>query len=252
MQKPKKRRGPTHNYKPEPEPPDWFVESDYTWLSGLGVRGWYDELRRLRELSIKHNLGLHTDDPKVETLGAAGGPRVLLPGAPVAQFVDAQADDVSIPKHLLPALVINISASDVVIRAEFERALAQAREKYPAPFRKSGPSATNSDIDERVCASWVKWRIVELAELLVWRAGLDAQEAKGYPKRLLGVWLGFEKSDTSKAEKVLRKAIASLPAIAAQLKYDQDPARRADYEREAQEAEDPEVIQVAANWAKGM
>ena len=50
----------------------------------------------------------------------------------------------------------------------------------------------------------------------------------------------------------LKEAIASLPAIAAQLKYDQDPDRRADYLREAQEAEDPEAMQVAERWAREM
>ena len=131
MQKPKRRREPTHRIRAEPSKPDWFVKADYARLKELGVRGWYDELRRLRELSIKHEVGLHADDPKVETHNVAGNPHVFLPGAPVVQFVEALPDDAILPKHLLPALVINISAPDEIIRVEFERALAAARKNTP-------------------------------------------------------------------------------------------------------------------------
>ena len=113
------------------------MKADYARLKELGVRGWYDELRRLRELSIKHEVGLHADDPKVETHNVAGNPHVFLPGAPVVQFVEALPDDAILPKHLLPALVINISAPDEIIRVEFERGVGRLRGKNTPTFREA-------------------------------------------------------------------------------------------------------------------
>jgi hypothetical protein len=101
--------------KPHPTPPD----CDYRYLQTLGLRGWFEELTRLREQALEHNPELVTADPKIAVYNIAGKPRVFLPGAPIVQFIEPQDRDVPIPRHLLPAILVNISAPERVIVAQF-------------------------------------------------------------------------------------------------------------------------------------
>ena len=126
-----KPRTPRGNHKPPEEVESILNERNYAHLEQIGVRGWFDELRRLYELSIEQKLNLHGDDPKVERRTIAGKTRIFLPGAPLAQLVTPVSHAVPIPTHLLPALVINISAPDEIVRTQFENALAQARKQFP-------------------------------------------------------------------------------------------------------------------------
>ena len=57
----------------------------------------------------------------------------------------------------------------------------------------------------------------------MWRAKLSEQEAKNYPDHVLGKWLGKETPQaTTKAKDTLKEALASLPALGAQLKQPVD------------------------------
>jgi hypothetical protein len=241
------------DHKPPKDVEPILNERSYARLRKLGVMGWFDELRRLYELSVQHNLNLHADDPKVERRNIAGRTRIFLPGAPLAQLVTPVSHDVRIPTYLLPALVINISAPDEIVRTQFEKALAQARKQFPVAFSKPGPYALNSLFEMRTFLSWRNARIVQLAELLTWNAQRKARGLRRYPEHVLGGWLGLQdKTATSRAKGTLKKALASLPALAAQIKYDHDLGRVTDMRDEAQRAIDPDLLEIAARWAEGM
>jgi hypothetical protein len=237
----------------KPLKPDWFVKRDYLYLQKHGTRGWLKELTRLREQAIKHNPELLKDDRKVEVHHIAGNPRVLLPGAPIVQLVAPQAQDVHIPQHLLPALIVNISAPDTVILAQFKRQLEKARNLFPAPVAKRGRHAPNSIFDTDTFEKWRREKIVQFADLIAWKATLSACEQAAYTDKLLGTWLDRHTSkDVSVTRRTLRMALANLPSLAAQVRYDKHPERRVADLREAEAMEDAGNLQIASEWAKDM
>lgn len=192
MRKPAtKPRTTCGDHKPPKDVQRILNEQNYAHLGQLGTRGWVDELRRLYELSTNNNLGLHQDDAKVAGLNIAGRTRVFLPGAPVVQLIPPTNDPVLVPKHLLPALVVNINAPDDIVRTEFEAALAEARGQFPAAFTKPGPRAMNGEFYTRVFLSWCNARIVQLAELLAWNEARRARRLPPYPEHVLGEWIGL-------------------------------------------------------------
>jgi hypothetical protein len=242
--------------KPTPKPPKeakQLLEKDYRHLNKLKARGWFWELKRLHELSIKHSLGLHTDDPKIKVYNIAGNTRIVVQAIKVVQFVGPRDQGVNIPQHLLPALVVNVNVPDKIIFAAFKRELKEVRKHFKPPLAKRGRYAPNSLFDKDTFAKWRGDKIVQLSELFAWRGTLDEQEKRLYPNHVLGEWLGMDgKEATSKAKATLEKALACLPALMAQLKYDKDPVRMKEDLIEAQAAEDPIVAQIAAEFAKDM
>ena len=120
-------------------------------------------------------------------------------------------------------------------------------------FSKPGPHALNSLFEVRTFLSWRNARIVQLAELLTWNAQRKARGLPRYPEHVLGGWLGLrDKIATNRAKGTLKKALASLPALAAQIKYDHDLGRVADMRDEAQRAIDPALLEIATRWAEEM
>jgi hypothetical protein len=228
--------------KPKPKPP----ARDYTSLRTLGLRGWFKELTRLREQALEHNPELVAADPKIGVHTIAGKPRVHLPGAPIVQFIESQNHDVRIPRYLLPAIIVNISAPEWVIAAQFRRTLREALDKYPQPLRKPGPHTANNCFDKQTIKRWRDAGIVELADLLAWNAklGKPCSEAELGARFLRH----RDKDETYRVKKMLMRAIAALPALAAQLKYDTDPARRAEYLKEAEAMVDPADLETARRW----
>jgi hypothetical protein len=225
-----------------PKPPD----CDYRYLQTLGLRGWFKELTRLREQALEHNPELVTADPKIAGYKVAGARRVFLPGAPIVQLIEPQDRDVRIPRHLLPAIIVNITAPERDIVALFKRKLREALDKYPQPLRKPGPHAANYCFDGRIFERWRNNRIVEFADLLAW----NAKSGKPYSETRLGATFlkHRDKYETARVKKMLMRAIAALPALAAQLKYDTDPARRAEYLKEAEGMVDPDDLETARRW----
>lgn len=253
MRKPATRPKMSRN-KEAPDDARHILQRDYRHLLELTARGWCDQLRSLYELSIDHNLGLHTEDPKiVRRVLFKGKTRIFLPGAPVVQLVEPESEDVLIPRHLLPVLVVNINAPDEIILAQFKLRLMEAREKFPSGFSKPGPKAANGSFGERSFLSWCNARIVPLAELLAWNAERKARGEDYYPDVVLGSWIGLSnKGSTHRSKEVLMAALASMPALAAQIKYDLDPDRVAAMNAEAQQSIDPSDRATAAAFEKGM
>jgi hypothetical protein len=231
-----------------PKPP----KSDYSHLKTLGVRGWFTELVRLREQALKHNPELLTDDLKIVVRKIEDNTRLFLPGAPIVQFVGPQKHDVTIPPHLFPALIVNINAPDAIIIAEFTRRLAEARKLFPPPVAKPGRHAPNSIFGRDTFTKWLREEIVRFADLLAWNSVLKSRGEPHYTELGLSQLINDQHSQrqTSEIKATLKRALASLPALAAQIKYDKDPKRKAANLREAEAMEDPADAQLAADWAK--
>jgi CubicO group peptidase (beta-lactamase class C family) len=108
--------------------------------------------------------------------------------------------------------------SDAVILEAVERELKKARRRFAAPVVKLGRGAPNDRFDEFTFKKWRRAKIVQLADLLTWRAGLEQRDKKRFPNDALGLLVGSDsKEKTSKAMTTLKNALASLPALAAQI-----------------------------------
>ena len=143
---------------------------------------------------------------------------------PVELILPQQAGYV-LELYRLPALIVYVNAPDAVILSEIKRTLKAIRKPLRPPIAKPGRAAFNSLFDAHIFAKWRSEKIVQLAELLMWRAKLSKQEAKNYPDHVLGKWLGKETPQaTTKAKNTLKEALASLPALGAQVRQSDEIA----------------------------
>ena len=189
--------------------PGWFTEANYESVRTLDARGWRDALLRADEK-------LDPSRPaKREEWRDIIGPEIdqLHSGYIPPRIVQLLEEPITPHPFELPALLINLSAPDGVIRDEFEKALRAARENYPSLVLKRGPQALNASFGEQKFSTWKSHKILQLADLLAWKARekINVSEAE------LGSWLGFDKKKTELAKKLLYDALRSIPALAAQI-----------------------------------
>jgi hypothetical protein len=220
--------------KPAPKMPDnveRYLRETKARLHTLDADGWCSELTELYDLSVTHNLGLHTPDPRTQTYaelsetGEWTGALVVQSSVPTLRFVEASSEEFRLPPEQQPAWIIDATAPDAVIVEQVNLALAERRKSNPPPVAKRGRHAPNNSIGTAAFAKWRSSKIVELGRLLAWRATLDPKEAKRYPDHVLGQWLGFGGKDgegavaknTNAAKRTLKLALASRPALLAQI-----------------------------------
>jgi hypothetical protein len=222
-----------------PEPPGparKIVEKDFSYLRNLDLQGWLKELERisrhlfgvdhplasrslpLQRAGLMWNLfedgaGLHTIRLGIRTV------RLLEPRV-VTRKVNGKQRSVRldvVSPYELPALLVHLDAPDDVIMTQFKAALKEARKRYPAPVAKPGRNALSARFTKRTFTVWLNYKIVQLAELLTWRALLGEEEQKKYPNTALGGWLGFDDKKMSLAMGCLEKAVTGIPALATQI-----------------------------------
>ena len=230
-----------------PKPP----AKNYDYLQKLAAEGWLHELSRVYELSVKYKLGLHRDDPNIfVSYNESGEPEIVVMGLIPVQMVAPRPNDpnapgvttrdltgsvLSLPQPqaypreviempvVSPALVVDLNAPDKVIRHEFERMLKKARKRFKPPASKPGRWAMNACFDDRVFKKWRNDRIVQLADLLAWRSTLSPSEKARWSQQRLGqqLWKNRDVNDrrVSETKKNLKEALASLPALAAQIPH---------------------------------
>ncbi len=230
--------------KPTPGPPreaEAIVKEDYRHLRELDATGWHRELARLYASSIRlGGLGIADELPNVRLMEEDGDTVIVLPHVPTVRVITPQnsrepngglvlplgGEYARLEPNGLLVLVVNPKAPDAVIISEVERALKEAREIHPPAVEKPGRAALNGRFDARTFAKWRQDKIVQMARLLAWRAGLAERNAKKYPERVIGSWLGFRSAkQTSEAKATLKKALANLPALTAQINEDRDGLR---------------------------
>lgn len=186
-------------------------------LAKLDAAGWLKKLIGVYRLSVDHDLRLVDVLPGTVLYCRAGKPGVKTRtmigqvGGPYAAFI------------------VNTSMPPACIREQFEQWLEELCKQVTPHVAKPGKKKRNADFDERTFANWRDDKIVEFALLLAWRATLPPSEQKEYSDAALGRALGRHCSkDVNLTMKVLRKALASLPALAAQNehKLSQSPKAR--------------------------
>jgi hypothetical protein len=142
-------------------------------------------------------------------------------GVPTVQFIGPRDADFWLTRERLPALIVNVDAPDAVILNELKRMLEEVRKHFGPPVAKRGRYALNSRFDKNTFAKWRNDKIVQLADLLARNAALKARGASSRPDHVLGKLIGKNSArETSEAKATLKKALASLPALAAQIAQD--------------------------------
>ena len=215
---------------------------------------WHEEMAHLRAFSVKHDLGLHGDDPAVIDLkdGSVGvarwptvvrvdpappfkvgdtveGPLLVYPDRPDRLPREPEAlrhVGFLLPWSETPALIVSLRGTDEHIRTEVEKALraraARERHSRPALPRTTTAAAFTRSLNDPGRHAFKRWRtykISELAELLAWRARLPEVERDECPDNWLGYWIDgedFTPQKTSEALKVLRDAIECMPEMLAE------------------------------------
>ena len=176
---------------------------DYSYLRTLDLQGWYQELTRLYTLSVDYNLGLHRADNNIIVIRKDSGTTIGHIGGPIASFV------------------VNVSAPDAIIKAEFERWLEEVRKQVKSHVANPGPRALNSKFDKKKFGTWQSVRVVQFVDALAWRATLDPLDRKNYPNSVLGRSIGRHSSkDVNTTVRVTKRALASLPGLGAQVGHE--------------------------------
>jgi hypothetical protein len=203
-----------------PDPPT----CDYTYLSQLDATGWYAELTRLFKLSVDHDLGLAELSPTITLYCKLGNPGEATEtemghfGLPTVQLVGPNQGGYWLSGERLPAVIVNVDAPDDIIFKKLKRMLREIRKYIKPTVAKPGRYQLNSRFDEGTFKKWQNDKIVEFADLLAWNAGLTARGEEHYWEHELGERLGkYTSRTTSETKATLRKALASLPALAAQI-----------------------------------
>ena len=198
--------------KPSPKLPDeiaQLLKETTSRLRHLDVQGWYEELTRIYKLSVDHDLWLAD----------------VLPGmfiwSPVGKPGEATETTIGYIAGPTAKFVVNVNMPDANIHAEFKQWLEEVRKQIMPPVAKPGQYALNSEFDTRKFGTWQSEGIIQFADLLAWRATLGPLEAKRYPDWLLGRWLKRETpKNVSVTKATLKKALASLPALGAQVEHE--------------------------------
>jgi hypothetical protein len=115
-------------------------------------------------------------------------------------------------------MIANLDAPTAIVREEVECALDEWRRLHPPPVSKRGRHALNNQFDVPTFSRWRALKTVELGYLLAWNEWRKAQGNSGYPLIAIGSWLKFpDRRKTDKAKQALTKALASRPALLAQV-----------------------------------
>ncbi len=228
--------------KPTPRPPrdaKAILNDNYRRLGELDAAGWHDKLTRIYVLFIKlGGLGIADPLPNVTLMEENRSTIIVLPRVPTVQVMNYCREPngrfvirpggqyARLEPDGVLGMLVNLNAPDAVIIAEVKRALKEVRKVHPPAVEKPGRAALNGQFDARIFAKWRREMIVQMARLLAWRAGLDKRAARTYPDRVIGNWLGFRSAkETSKAKATLKKALANLPALTAQITQERDEVR---------------------------
>ncbi len=156
-----------------------------------------------------------------EILGERSDYRPAYIDYPIVEVIEWEKEGTTIPALALPALLVKLDAPDDVILRQVKEALKQWRKKHPFSVSPSGRKAPNAIFDETTFAVWRSHKIVQLGELIAWREGLRVGGQKTFPNAALGSWLDFDDKKTSKAFKLLKRALEEdLRALNAQVVFE--------------------------------
>ena len=178
------------------------------------ARGWRDELKRWYDLFDKLGLGFPSLGFRLEPISMAGRIRLVIRHGAVARLIGPDASRRTLPRSLLPALIVTLDAPDDVLRAAFEAELRKAREQYPFPVMKQGKKSKISHKPwPDIFLRWINHDVLPLAEFLAWRSGFGSQGKDDYPDVTFARWRDKGKETTAVTMASLFRAIKSLPKL---------------------------------------
>jgi hypothetical protein len=192
------------------EQPLWFKRKDYTFLENLNARGWCAELIRVADALDSNDWRKEWRDiiPQCDDYVRA----VISP--PAVEVIDHEEAARKLEKLEEPAMLlrIHLGAPDATIMLAIREALLKARQNHPGPIKRPGKRSTGSTFNANTFASWRRHKIIQLAELLAWK---QRDGLKSISKAQIGRWLfsSDPKKSVEAAEKVMRRAIDSVPAL---------------------------------------
>lgn len=185
-------------------------------LATLDAAGWLKELTEVYRLSVEHDLKLADVLPGMFLYCRIGNP---------GEKTETMISQIGGPHA---SFIVNTNMPDAYIFEQFERWLEEVRKQVKPHVAKPGKRKPNAYFDGRTFANWRIVKIVEFAELLAWRATLPLSEQKKHLDAALGREIGRNCSkDVNVTMHALRKALASLPALAAQIEHEMTQSTKA-------------------------
>ena len=133
-------------------------------------------MKRIWKLSEDYKLGLAEGlDERALRCDLFAPQTVELIGPQQAGYV--------LKSHRLPTLIVYLNAPDAVILSEIKRTLKTIPKQLRPPLAKPGRAAFNTLFDAHIFAKWRSEKIVQLAQLLVWRAKLSKSWLRLFEQR---------------------------------------------------------------------
>jgi hypothetical protein len=208
--------------------PSWFTSERYSFIRGLDARGWLSHLKRVAYFNDP-DWPKHYEEWKADLnlpeLPKQFDPDIQLwrdyipPGAAVRALEAPQLADMHDSERPALLLKVSLSAPDDVIIHEFKKILSGARERCPAPVKQRGHQVLKGRFKAEQFSTWRNYKILELADLLAWRAYDKVDATDVQLGRLLedNANIKFDKKRIEVAKKELRKALDSIRALTEQV-----------------------------------
>lgn len=205
----------------DPPAPAWLSKKNYTKFRDYKLKDWSRQLMRIHLRSVELDLALHTNRSSLMTRGARFHASIMHAPYPTVILLKERPIPYSVFKEQLPALLVRLEAPDGVILQEVTDAIRRYREIQKGDASKPATYIPKSRFDPRIFSSWQIRRIIPLADLMIWRGKLSPAARRKYSDRLLGEWIGLnDKKSLDRSKRTLKKALASLDLIAAQLPHE--------------------------------
>jgi hypothetical protein len=193
-------------------PPDWFAVKHCAYPEPDDLKGWLNELLRINGLLWNGRDEWRDIIPDIDNYSPG-----YIPPPPV-EVIDRDEAARELSALEQPALIlrVHLKAPDAVIVREFRAELAKARKTTPALVKNRGRDGLRGNFSRSKLATWKRYRIIELAELLAWRENKPPS-----PKRpsdaQLGRWLKFDAAEVRVAVRTFENARRMIPALSAQV-----------------------------------
>ena len=191
-----------------------FVREENWWvLREFNCRDWYRVLGYVAHLkSLKEPFDLNFD----EFIRISRNFTPTFISSRVAQIIEKsdQNEKKRLYNFELPAILVKLDVPDKIIRNEFEKALAEARKRFPAKVHRRGPNPDDAEFGELHFDTWINERVVPLGTVLAWNEyrQITDQETR-YSQNKIGELFGFNSKKTALAKQKLNSAIDALEEL---------------------------------------
>jgi hypothetical protein len=193
-------------------PPDWLAVKHYAYPEPDDPKGWLNELLRINGLFWNDRDEWRDIIPDIDNYSPGYIP------APPVEVIDRDEAARELSALEQPALLlrVHLTAPDAVIVREFRAELAKVRKTVPALVKNRGRDSLRGNFSRSKLATWKRYRIIELAELLAWRESKPPSRKRPSDAQL-GRWLKFDAAEVRVAVRTFENARSMIPALSAQV-----------------------------------